>query len=184
MYTYISIEAAYNNAGVIYMKKEVLYGGVILSFILMLVFSSSFVQAKKISKEECFERFNDEVIQDVKSSFSELKVLDNPNDPVQEYTHSDLDKAMMATGGTAGRYIDSVQHLFQGTFKGFPRFFVAQPDGIIGNDKYESAFVGYFLYQTSDNINGMVKMRPGKTGWDIVEKKEVKGKVIPWKCGK
>jgi len=166
------------------MKKEVLYGGVILSFILMLVFSSSFVQAKKISKEECFERFNDEVIQDVKSSFSELKVLDNPNDPVQEYTHSDLDKAMMATGGTAGRYIDSVQHLFQGTFKGFPRFFVAQPDGIIGNDKYESAFVGYFLYQTSDNINGMVKMRPGKTGWDIVDKKEVKGKVIPWKCGK
>lgn len=165
------------------MKKEVLYGGVILSFILMLVFSSSFVQAKKISKEECFERFNDEVIQDVKSSFPELKTLDNPNDYVQEYTHSDLDKAMMATGGHASPYTDTVSHLFEGSFSGFPRFFVAQSDNVVENDKYDSNYVGYFLYKKTDGTDVMVKMRPGKTGWDIVDKKEKKGKITPYKCG-
>lgn len=163
-------------------KKLIIYVIVCLSAFLV-IFNSSFVQAKKFSKKECEERFFDEVINDVKSSFSELKVLDNPKDDVQEYTHQDLNKAMMSTGGKAGSYLDSVNHLFEGTYRGYPRFFVAQPDNIVANDKYESAYVGYFLYKKTDGTDGMIKMRAGETGWDIVDKKEIKGKITPYKCG-
>ena len=170
------------------MKKVVLYGGIILSFILMSAFNFSFVQAKSaqnknLFNKECWEHFNDKVTRDIKSSFPELKALDNPNDPVQEYTHSDLDKAMMATGGTAAPYIEPVYQLFSGAFTGEPKFYVAQPEGLIATEKYDSGFVGYFLYK-KDEMNVMIKLRPGKTAWDIVDKNEAKGKIIPWKCEK
>jgi len=163
-------------------KKLVIYVIVCLSSFLV-IFNSAFAQSKKIPNKECQERYYDEVINDVKSSFPELKTLDNPNDYVQEYTHSDLDKAMMATGGLASPYTDTVSHLFEGSFSGFPRFFVAQSDNVVENDKYDSNYVGYFLYKKTDGTDVMLKMRPGKTGWDIVDKKEKKGKITPYKCG-
>jgi len=163
-------------------KKLVIYVIVCLSSFLV-IFNSAFAQSKKIPNKECQERYYDEVINDVKSSFPELKALDNPNDYVQEYTHSDLDKAMMATGGHASPYTDTVSHLFEGSFSGFPRFFVAQSDNVVENDKYDSNYVGYFLYKKTDGTDVMVKMRPGKTGWDIVDKKEKHGKITPYKCG-
>lgn len=163
-------------------KKLVIYVTICLSAFLIIV-NTAFAQSKKIPNKECQERYYDEVINDVKSNFPELKVLDNPKDDVQEYTHSDLNKAMMATGGHSSPYTDSVSHLFEGSFSGFPRFFVAQPDNVVANDKYESGYVGYFLYKKTDGTDVMVKMRPGKTGWDIVDKKEKNGKITPYKCG-
>ncbi|MCM3185985.1 hypothetical protein [Priestia megaterium] len=167
------------------MKRKSLYVVIILAVITIVIaaLNSSFLQAKKLSKEECRERFNEKVVQDIKSSFPELKVLDNPNDYIQEYSHSDLDKAMMATGGTAAPYIEPVYQLFSGAFTGDPKFFIAQPDDIAATDKYDSGFVGYFLYKT-DQTNIMIKLRPGEKSWDIVENKKAKGKIIPWKCGK
>lgn len=167
------------------MKKAALYGGIFF-LILLLVFNSSFVQAKKISKEECWERFNNEVIQDVKSSFPELKILDDTSISVTQYAHEDIDTAMRATGGKAGPYLNSVSNLYAGTFRGDPLFYVvsARPKDIDVNDKYDSAYIGYFIFKKSDGTNVMIKMRPGETSWDIIKKKEVKGKIIPWKCGK
>ncbi|MGW5891910.1 hypothetical protein [Priestia megaterium] len=162
-------------------KKLVIYVIVCLSSFLV-IFNSAFAQSKKIPNKECQERYYDKVIHDVKSSFPELKALDNTNDYVQEYTHSDLDEAMMATGGHASPYTDTVSHLFEGSFSGFPRFFVAQSDNVVENDKYDSNYVGYFLYKETDGTDVMIKMRPGKAGWDIVDKKEKKGKITPYKC--
>lgn len=167
------------------MRKWIVYGSVCLC-ILAFLFHTSFAQAKKMSQEECFDQFNDKVMQDVISSFSELRVLSHPtpNEYAAEYTHEDLDKAIAATGGVTASYLEPVNQLYEGAFRGEPRFFVATPEGEVGTDKYESAYVGYFLYKTSEGTNVMVKLRSGKTSWDVVDKKEAKGKNIAYKCGK
>lgn len=170
------------------MRKWIVWGSVCVCILAFLV-HTSFAQAKKMSQQECWKQYSDKVMDDVIASFPELKVLSDPNPSLYraEYSHQDLDKAMVATGGTSAPYLEPVYQLFVGAFRGDPRFYVAQPDDLVATEKYESGYVGYFLYKKTEgkNVkNVMVKLRPGKTSWDVVDKKEVKGKDIQYKCEK
>lgn len=167
-------------------RKLIMYIGIPL-MALLLFFNSSFAKSEGISDKECREQFQKTVTKDIKSSFPELNILDDTSRvSVEQYTHEDIDTAMRATGGKAGPYLNSVSNLYAGTFRGDPMFYVvsADPQDIDKNDKYDSAYIGYFIYKKSDGINVMLKMRPGENGWDIVKKKEAKSTITEWKCGK
>lgn len=167
-------------------RKLIMYASIFLTA-LLLFSNSSLVKSKELSDKECREQFQKTVTKDIKSSFPELKIIDDTSRvSVEQYTHEDIDTAVRATGGKAGLYLNSVSNLYAGTFRGDPMFYVvsADPEDIDINDKYDSAYIGYFIYKKSDGTNVMLKMRPGETSWDIVKKKEEKSTITKWNCGK
>lgn len=164
------------------MKKIlIIYTGLCLSIVLLFL-NHPFVKAKEISKKDCEEQFNEKVLQDIKSSFPELKVLKGKD--VYQYTHKDIDRAMFAIGGKSDPHLQSIYPLFTGVSRGERNFFVVTNGPSDPESKYESAFLGYFLYKKTDGTNVMIKMKPSDKKWDIIAQREVPSKITEWKCKK
>lgn len=159
----------------------ILYISLCLSIVLLL-FNYSFVKAKEISKEDCEKQFNEKVLQDIKSSFPELKILNDKG--VYQYSHKDIDRAMLAIGGKADSHLQSIYPLFTGASRGERNFFVVTNSPSDPESKYESDFLGYFLYKKPDGTNVMIKMKPSDKKWDIITQREVPSKITEWKCKK
>lgn len=148
----------------------------------LLIFNSNAIKtAASVSPEDCVKQHNEKVLKDIQSSFPELKILDIKEN-VHEYRHKDLDRSMIVMGGKADPYLESLRPLYTGTSIGDRRFFVVTKH----DSKDIEGFLGYFLYKESDGTNILIKMKPGKDRWEIVEQKREKGTVIEWskECGR
>lgn len=156
-------------------KKTKVYLSMLLATCL-LFFRYDVIKSESFSPKECIKQHNRKVLKDIQSSFPELKILDARNN-VDEYYHKDIDRAMRVIGGKADPHIESLRSLYTGISIGDRRFFIV-------NDL--EGYLGYFLYKKLDGTNVMLKMRPGKDKWEVVEQKEKKGTLIKWpkECGK
>ncbi|QOK30103.1 hypothetical protein IIE26_27450 (plasmid) [Cytobacillus oceanisediminis] len=155
------------------MKKFV----VLLSVLSLTLISPIFSDAEEKPKlsQECLEKmkYRDQmrdmlIMEDVISSFN----LDIDESGYDELTYRDLDASHLIYGGKENdSYYKSLRKIFEtvpGWTQGHPKLYI-------------KPLSAYFLYKKKDNTNVMVLLKLNDEKWEVVEKKETKGKEVKYK---
>lgn len=159
------------------MKKFV----VLLSVLSITLISPIFSVAEEKPKlsQECLEKmkYRDQmrdklIMEDVISSFN----LDIDESGYDELTYRDLDASHLIYGGKENdSYYKSLRKIFEtipGWTQGHPKLYI-------------KPLTAYFLYKKKDNTNVMVLLKLNDDEkWEVVEKKETKGKEVKYKMVK
>ncbi|MFE4524912.1 hypothetical protein ACFRCQ_22870 [Cytobacillus firmus] len=155
------------------MKKFV----VLLSVLSLTLISPIFSVAEEKPKlsQECLEKmkYRDQmrdklIMEDVISSFN----LDIDESGYEELTYRDLDASHLIYGGKENdSYYKSLRKIFEtipGWTQGHPKLYI-------------KPLSAYFFYKKKDNTNVMVLLKLTDEKWEVVEKKETKGKEVKYK---
>ncbi|MDN3019613.1 hypothetical protein PH210_25950 [Paenibacillus sp. BSR1-1] len=111
------------------------------------------------------DQFTTLVMKDIISGFN----LDIDDSSYIEITDRDLDAANLIYGGKENDdYYNSLKQHFIVASRGKPRLFV-RPKEL------------YLLYKEPDNTNVMVHFKLQDSRWDVIERKKMSGKEIPYK---
>lgn len=158
---------------------------ILLTLILMnifLNFNVTFASYNSLKNDECSSNLNKRVLDDIKESFPELKILQEKQETgkVTKYDYYDFHKAIIIEGRET-THIKSLLPLFSGTSLGNRHLFIVS-EGEALPPKYDNSFIGYMVYKQTDGTNVMIKLRRSDKAWELVSKQKVAGrKILPTK---
>jgi hypothetical protein len=146
---------------------------ILLSLILMnifLNFNVAYTSNYSLKNDECSRNFNKRILEDMKESFPELKIL-----------HNKQEKGKDIVEGRETTHIKSLLPLFTGTSLGNRHLFIISVEEALP-PKYDNSFVGYMVYKQTDGTNVMIKLRRSDTAWEVISKQKATGRrILPTK---
>lgn len=154
---------------------------IVLTLILMnifLNFNATYASNNSLNIDECSSNFNKRILDDIKGSFPELKILQEKQETgkVTKYDYYDIHKAIIIEGRET-THIRSLLPLFSGTSLGIRHLFIVSGEEALP-PKYDNSFIGYMVYKQTDGTNVLIKLRRSDKAWEVGSKQKVAGRII------
>ena len=148
---------------------------ILLTLILMNIFLNFNVACasyNSLKNNDCSSNFNKRILDDIKESFPELKILQEKQEigKVAKYDYNDFHKAIIIEGRET-THIKSLLPLFSGASLGNRHLFIVSGEEALP-PKYDNSFIGYMVYKQTDGTNVMIKLRRSENAWEVVGKQK------------